>query len=158
MPDRFLKVPHIRQRAEADCLAACAAMLLEAVGFRANYHRLLRLLDISGIGTPTSRIQLLSRLHSDLTVIYQVGTIDDIFNFIDNGYPVAIFVDTIELPYWTTSTYHAVVVVGYSAQDFYLHDPAFSNTPQTVTHRDLQLAWDVLNSKLAVVQRKQKQG
>jgi ABC-type bacteriocin/lantibiotic exporter with double-glycine peptidase domain len=156
MPERFLRIPHIRQKAEADCLAAYAAMLLEAAGFRANYDRLLRLLGTSKIGTPSHRIELLSRLYSDLIVIYRAGGVEDIFDFIDSGYPVCVFVATLELPYWSESLLHAVVVVGYSDQDFYLHDPAFGNAPQTVTHGDLQLARDAFSSKLAVVQRKQQ--
>jgi hypothetical protein len=155
MPERFLRIPHIPQKADADCLAACAAMMIEAAGFRANYGNLLRLLGTSNLGTPNSRIQLLSRLHPDLIVVFREGGTEEIFHHIDRGYPVGVFVDTMELPYWSSSTYHAVVIVGYSDQDFYLHDPAFHNAPQIVTHGDLQLARDVFSSKLVVVQRGQ---
>jgi ABC-type bacteriocin/lantibiotic exporter with double-glycine peptidase domain len=156
MPERFLRIPHIQQKARSDCLAACAAMLLEAAGFRIDYNHLVRLLGTSDLGTPYSRIQLLSRIHSDIVVIYRTGQLEDVVHFIDEGYPIGIFVETNELPYWTRSSAHAVVVVGYSDQDFYLHDPAFRDAPQKVTHGDLQLAWDALEPTLAVVQRRQK--
>jgi hypothetical protein len=97
---------------------------------------------------------LLSKLDADIVLIYREGTLEDIFFFLDNGYAIGIFVDTEELPYWSSPGGHAVVVVGYSDQDFYLHDPAFGSGPQTVAHGDLQLAWQVFDSILAVVQRK----
>lgn len=156
MPERFLKIPHIRQKSNADCLVACAAMMLESAGFRADYNHILRLLGTSELGTPHSRIQLLSRIHSDLLLIYREGELEDIIRFLDNGYPIGIFVYTKELPYWTTAAGHAVVVVGYTEQVFYLHDPAFNDTPQAVTYGDLQLAWEAYDSFLAVVQRKHK--
>jgi hypothetical protein len=92
-----------------------------------------------------------------LLLIYREGDLDDlIYYYLDNGYPVGIFVYTKELPYWTRAAGHALVVVGYSDQFFYLHDPAFSSAPQAVTHGDLQLAWEVYDFFLAVVQRRQK--
>lgn len=156
MPVRFLNVPHIQQKADADCLVACAAMMLEFANFHIPYNRLLKLLGTTDLGTPYSRLQLLSRVHSDILITYRPGEFEDLIYFIDQGYPVGIFVDTEELPYWQTPATHAVVVIGYSEQDFYLHDPAFSKTPQAVSHGDLLLAWDAMNSILAVVQRKQK--
>src|SRR5688572_7637824 len=78
MPGRILKLSHILQRVEADCLVACALMLLEAAGFRARYENILRLLGTSEIGTPLSRIQLLSRISSNLIVIYREGELKDI--------------------------------------------------------------------------------
>src|SRR5215203_2377572 len=125
MPGRFLKVPHIQQRSRSDCLVACAAMLLEFSGFRFDYNRLRGLLGTTDLGTPYSLIRLLSRLHSDLILIYREGEIEDLFQFLDQGYPIGIFVATEELPYWNEIAAHAVVVAGYSDQDFYLHDPAF---------------------------------
>jgi hypothetical protein len=99
MPERFLKIPHIRQKSDTDCLVACAAMMLEAAGFHANYNQLLRLLGTSELGTPHSRIKLLSRIYADLLLIYREGGLEDIIRFLDNGYPVGIFVYTKELPY-----------------------------------------------------------
>lgn len=153
MPERFLEVSHIRQKSESDCLAACAAMLLAYVGFRIEYQRLLRLLEISEIGAPHSRIQRLLAIHKDVTLIYKQGTLDELLHFLEDGHPVIIFVDTAELPYWSLETGHAVVVVGYAEGIFYVNDPAFEAAPQSVSSEDLALAWDGYDHFLAVVKR-----
>jgi hypothetical protein len=41
MPERFLKIPYIGQKARTDCLVVCAAMMLEAAGFRSDYNQLV---------------------------------------------------------------------------------------------------------------------
>lgn len=155
MPERFLKIPHIHQRYETDCLVACAAMVLDAAGFRADYHQLMRLLGTTELGTPHSRVKQLARLHPEIVVIYEIGALEDIAQFLDNGYPVVVFVDTAELPYWNWATGHAVVIVGYSEQTFYLHDPEFT-APQSVSFGDLELARQFSDSHFLVVQRTQK--
>ncbi len=73
MPERFLKVPHIQQKSSADCLVACAAMMLEFVGFRADYAQISRVLGTSTLGTPHSHILRLSRIYSDLVVVSMDG-------------------------------------------------------------------------------------
>jgi hypothetical protein len=130
-------------------------MLLESAGFKADYRRLLRVLGTFIHGTPHSRIKRLSQINSDLLVIYQEGELGDLVNYLESGYPVGIFLNTKELPYWNRATGHAVVLVGYSNDIFYLHDPAFG-TPQAVSSGDLELAWEAYDFYFAVVQRKQK--
>ena len=44
MPKHLLPVPHHKQREGADCLAACAAMVLSYLGLSVAYERLLKLL------------------------------------------------------------------------------------------------------------------
>ena len=41
MPNILLPIPHQRQRTEADCLAACAAMALTHLGISIAYDQLL---------------------------------------------------------------------------------------------------------------------
>lgn len=156
MPAHFLRVPHIQQRSNADCLAACAAMLLEYVGLRVDYVRLVRVLGISELGTPYSRIRRLPSIDPNLSLRYEVGEIEEIIHYLDAGYPVGIFVEASELPYWSEPSGHAVVVVGYSDKNFLLNDPALSDAPQIVSYEDLHLAWQEYDFYLAVVQRKQK--
>jgi hypothetical protein len=129
-------------------------MLFEFAGFRFDYNRLRRLLGTTDLGTPYSRVQLLSRINSDLPLIYREGETKDLCHFIDQGYPIGIFVATTELPYWKEIAAHAVVVVGYSNQDFYLNDPTLRNAPQVISWGNLHLAWEPLDQFLVVVQRK----
>ncbi len=58
----LLSVPHQQQRREADCLAACAVMALEAVGRKINYARVARLLRVETHGTPFRNLRLLEQL------------------------------------------------------------------------------------------------
>src|SRR3954454_3170171 len=111
MPERFLRVPHIQQRSNADCLAACAAMLLEYVGFRADYARIVRVLGTSELGTPYSRIQRLPSIYPDVSLRYEIGEMEEIIGYLDAGYPAGVFVEASELPYWSEPSGHAVVVV-----------------------------------------------
>ena len=156
MPERFLKVPHIRQKSDADCLVACTAMLLEFAEFRADYTQLYRVLGTSELGTPHSRIQRLSQLYSDLLLTYRSGDLEDVVACLESGYPVALFVNAKDLPYWGETSGHAIVVVGYADQHFYINDPKFDIAPQIVTQGDIDLAWEAFDYFFAIVQRKPK--
>jgi ABC-type bacteriocin/lantibiotic exporter with double-glycine peptidase domain len=61
MPQRafvLLSVPHVQQRSESDCLAACVDMVLKYLDAPTNYQRLLRTLRIDEqAGTPFPNIQ-----------------------------------------------------------------------------------------------------
>lgn len=47
-----LPVPHLKQTQQADCLAACAAMVLAYLNQPTDYRRLLTLLGIGVHGAP----------------------------------------------------------------------------------------------------------
>jgi ABC-type bacteriocin/lantibiotic exporter with double-glycine peptidase domain len=151
---RFLKITHIQQRANSDCLVACAAMMLAAVDVDVDYNRLKNLLGVTNIGTPYSRLQRLESIQPDLHVTLQPGDLHDLFTAIDAGTPPVIFVYTGELPYWSSAVYHAVVLVGYTETEFFIHDPAFAYAPHTVTIGDLELVWIEDDSYVAVVQHR----
>ena len=150
----FLKIPHIRQKANSDCLVACAAMMLAAVNVKVDYHRLLTLLRFEDEGIPYSRLKLLTRIRSDLHIILQQGDLQHLLTAIDAGTPPAGFVFTGELPYWSEAVYHSVVLVGYTATEFLIHDPAFAHAPQVVAMSDLDLAWLEYDCYFAIVQRR----
>ena len=54
MKSVILSVPHIRQREDGECIAACAAMVLKYLNISASYEQLLRLLKIDWFGTARS--------------------------------------------------------------------------------------------------------
>lgn len=152
MPRRFLPVPHHPQRLESDCLAACASMVLTAAGVPANYEALLTALNVTPWGTPHRNLRQLEDRIAGIQVTYRQGVLADVFRAVDEGQPVILFVWTGDLPYWALKTWHAVVVVGYDENQFYLNDPAFDTAPQIVTHGDLELAWIAYDTYYAVIQ------
>lgn len=152
MPRRFLTVPHQPQRLESDCLAACAFMALAAIGVTADYDALLAVLDTRPWGTPHRNIRQLPDQIASIQVTYRQGILTDVFHALDAGQPVILFVWTGDLPYWAIETWHAVVVVGYDEEQFYLNDPAFLTAPQTVSHGDLELAWIAHDTYYALIE------
>lgn len=143
MPQRsfvFLSVPHVQQRSETDCLAACVDMVLKYLDAPTNYQRLIRTLRIDEeVGTPFPNIQRLNRL--GVTVVFRQGSIAQLYKFLQNGWPVIIPVKTKELPHWDADTDHAVVVVGMNEEDIYVNDPAFERAPIAIMRGDFDLAW-----------------
>lgn len=138
----FLKNPvaHFPQRADGDCLAACAAMALNYVDVRPSYRRLLRTLGTKrDAGTPFSNIRNLNKF--GVTVIYDVGTFAMLHQHIENDSLCIVSVDTGELPHWNYATPHAVVVVGVDNSFVYIHDPDLPSGPTIVSIGDFDLAW-----------------
>lgn len=150
MPRRLLNVPLRRMQREADCLAACAAMVLDRVGHPVAYPELLRLPGVSEFGAPAGR---LARLTSrGVAVEYGEGTWELLGTIIDDGQPVIVFVRTGELPYWQgVDTFHSVVIVGYDQMHVLVNDPYFGNAPQMVTRADFLLAWLEMSYRYAAI-------
>jgi ABC-type bacteriocin/lantibiotic exporter with double-glycine peptidase domain len=136
----LLPVPHIQQHNSGECLVACAAMLLNYLGISVSYDRLFRLLKVRPlIGTPSSNIREVRKLR--VNVIYQQGTLAELYTHLAHNQPCIAFVRSGELPYWTMDTDHAVVVVGIDDQSVYLNDPEFPHSPIQVSQGDFDLAW-----------------
>lgn len=135
-----LPVPHLKQEGEADCLAACAAMVLAYIGRPQPYDQLLKLLQIGPIGAPRRNITNLSRL--GLPVTYREATLTILAEtYLQAGTPVIVFVDTAELHYWSRAANHAVVVIGLDEYNVLVLDPAFPDSPITIPHEEFQLTW-----------------
>jgi ABC-type bacteriocin/lantibiotic exporter with double-glycine peptidase domain len=139
VPKRLLPVPHQQQQSDGDCLAACAAMVLNYLNSSIDYTELQRLLKIKPYGAPASNIRLLVQLN--LSVTYSVTDMTGIESMLEQGHPVIVFVRTSELPYWSYGTDHALLVVGYGEANIYVNDPNFTNAPIAVPRGDFELAW-----------------
>lgn len=100
---------------------------------------LLELLRIQPYGAPASNIRLLEKL--GLTVAYSETDLAGLEGMLEEGHPVIIFVRTGDLPYWTHSTDHALLVVGCDESSVYVNDPNRSEAPIAVPRGDLELAW-----------------
>lgn len=144
-PTDTLKVRHRQQLHEADCLAACAAMLLDLIWRPTSYERLLALLDVGSFGAPRRNVVRLTRLGVD--VIYREASLPILIEMLRAGTPVIAFVDTGELHYWKTTTNHAVLVIGEQGEFLVVNDPALPVGAQQIPKDEFELAW--LNSDYA---------
>jgi ABC-type bacteriocin/lantibiotic exporter with double-glycine peptidase domain len=152
MLGHLLNVPLHKMSQTADCLAACASMVLAYIDRSVTYADLLRLLEIGPFGTPARRITQLARW--DVDVEYDEGTLERLKAFLDNDQPVIVLVRTRELPYWHgLDAYHSVVVVGYDEDHIYVNDPYFDDAPKMVAIGDFVLAWLEMSYRYAVISR-----
>lgn len=138
----LLSLHHQRQQHEADCLVACAAMILAYLQIPIRYERLYRLLRAQPFGTPFHNIEFLKSLN--LSVVVEDGKLDKLHNYLELGLPILASIDTRDLPYWSgESTDHVVVVAGLDETKklVYLHDPFFPTGPVSVPVHKFELAW-----------------
>ena len=148
MPSLF--VSHLQQRQHSDCLAACAAMVLDYLQVLVKYPHLLSLLRVKAYGTSFSSLQNLEAL--DLSVHIDEGDIQQLRQYLDDGLPSIVFVDTGQLTsYWQEQTSHAVVIVGIEDDQIYLNDPELDSGPQSVPTDEFLLAWGEKDYLYAVV-------
>lgn len=153
MPKVLLPVSHLKQRSEGDCLAACAAMVLDHLGLTLSYPDLLELLKIRSYGAPASNIRLVAQL--GISVTYSVTDFAGLIQLLEQGVPVIVFLRTGDLPYWKYSTDHAVVVTGYDSDTHHLfvHDPYAIEAPIIVPQGDFELAWSERDYHYATITR-----
>jgi len=148
-----LPVSNRKQIQQADCLAACAAMVLAYLGEPVDYRRLLKLLDIEPFGAPRRNIVRLSQLNLD--IVYGEATLSVLLYTVSQGEPVIAFVDTGELSYWKIATNHAVVVVGFDGDYVLINDPAFDDAAKPVLTTEFELAWLNADYACAIIRRRQ---
>ncbi len=134
----LLSVSHLRQQKSADCLAACAAMVLEYLQVPVNYTQLLRILRVEYFGAFFRNLQHLESI--GVHVLLGEGNFDTLQKHLETGLPIIVPVVTKELPYWNVETHHAVVVVGMDDEIIYINDPYFEEL-QEVSLDDFHLAW-----------------
>ncbi len=134
-----LDVPLIQQSEDGECVAVCAAMVLDYLNIKIGYDQLLKLLGTQPFGTFASQLHKLETLN--LTVIYKRGTFEELYDHLTRNHPCIAFVMTGQLPYWTEDKSHAVVVVGLDDDFIYLNDPDVSKAPVQVSRGDFDLAW-----------------
>ena len=147
----ILPIQHILQKTQADCLAACAAMILTHLNKPVPYNQLLALLNIQWFGAPFNNILNLEK--AGVRVLCRQGSLDALEKHLANGEPVITAVFTGELPYTDEATNHAVVVVSLDAHYVYINDPAIIQAPVPVPKGDFDLARLERNEWYAVIKR-----
>lgn len=136
----FLEIEHVQQQNDGECLATCAAMVLNFIGRPIAYRRLVRILEITDVfGAPSFKIRKLEQY--GVRVIYKQGNFDILQKHLQAGQPCIVFVKTGELPYWNRALDHAVVLAGMDDAFVYLNDPSLPTAPTSVSRGDFDLAW-----------------
>ena len=146
----LLPISHQQQRQPAECLAACAVMLLDYWQRPTDYDTLLKVLQIGYAGAPFRNLHYLEALGA--SVFIEQGQLETLRSLLARKLPPIIFVSTQDLSYWDEVTQHAVVVAGIDETHVYLHDPAFSDAPKTVTIDEFMLAWLEMDEFYALIQ------
>jgi uncharacterized protein YvpB len=113
-------------------------MVLGYLGRHEPYEFLVKVVGTRWFGTPADNVLCLERI--DVTVTLTELSLTEIEAHLRAGRPVIAYVDTAELPYWSASADHAVVVVGVDEEWVYLNDPYFEDAPQSVSHIAFRLA------------------
>lgn len=135
----LLSVSHRQQQHEADCLASCAAMVLDYLQIPFRYERLLDLLRVRTVGARFSNLHQLQSL--GVSVLVEKGELELLRGYLDQGLPPIALVSTGQLSYWNESVSHAVVISGLENNEIYLNDPTFDDAPKKISVDEFMLAW-----------------
>lgn len=152
----LLPISHHQQQRQADCLAACAAMVLEYWQRPLPYPQLLKPLRIGPAGAPYHNLKYLAS--SNLSVQIQSGQLTDLKNCLDAQTPPIVFVNTGELSYWIETTGHALLVSGLDETHIALHDPAFVDAPKLISVAEFDLAWLEMDQFYAILKPTTRSG
>lgn len=148
----LLGIRHRRQQ-QADCLVACAAMVLDYLGIAVDESRLRRVLGTTEDGTPFPNIRRLEALGMSVSC----GKDGDLSIFernIEIGLPVVIGAKTLTWVHWAGEvTRHAVVVMGIDREHnvIYIHDPFFAEAPIAMELLRFETGWEELDRQYAVI-------
>ena len=150
---RLLPILHRKQRQQADCLAACAAMLLDYLQVSVKYQKLIKCIRIGYGGAPFRNLSYLETFGVSVQILQ--GEIETLREHVKQGIAPMVFVDTQELSYWNEGTNHAVVMVGIDENSVYINDPSFPDAPQVVSIDEFYLAWFAIDKHYAIITKKQ---
>ncbi len=144
-------IKHWPQRHEADCLVACAAMVLSYLGIQRDYRYLINLLETMAVGTPFSNLR---KLRSALGVHVTIDRDSSVSTFeavLDSGLPIIVAVDSDVSAIWPYYHHHAVVVVGYNDVAVFINNPAAGDAPQEVEMDTFLWAWSRRDYEYAII-------
>lgn len=151
MPINLLPVKHMPQEAKAGCLAAVASMYLDFLGISVSQSSLYRLFGTTQFGAV--RFELARAERYGVWVVFGKNDETALLRYLSARQSVIAFVMTDELPYWDEPTQHALLVIGYDEQTYFVNDPAFPNAPIPIPEGDLLLAWMEFDYAYAVISR-----
>lgn len=147
----LLPVSHRKQLQPSDCLAACAAMVLDYLGVPTNYEELLKLLRITSQGANLKNLVYLQSL--GVKVFIGKGEIETLRENLKRMVPPIAFVKTAELSYWDEANNHAIVIVGIEGNQMFVNDPAFADAPKRISIDEFMLAWIDMDQFYGVIEK-----
>ncbi|MCB0153391.1 MAG: C39 family peptidase [Anaerolineae bacterium] len=121
----LLPISHRPQRQQAECLAACAAMVPDYLNIHSSYDELLKALQIGPAGAPFRNLNFLQSF--GVSVLIEQGQIDSLRTYLQQNVPPIAFVATQELSYWVEATNHALVIAGIDDHSVCVNDPSFAD-------------------------------
>ena len=151
MRNALLSIPHHQQKQPADCLAACAAMVLDYLGVQVTYDNLQKLLKVEPYGASAYNLHYLTPL--GVMVDVDIRDLTLLKESIDSDIPVIALVKTGELSYWSQETNHVVVAVGYEEDRIFVNDPVFQSGPNLISAKEFELAWLGFDYLSAIITR-----
>lgn len=149
----LLGIKHRQQASEADCLAACAEVVLNYLGIRKAYIELLRLLETSNEGTFFPNLKRIETFGL-FVEINRWGEAELFEHYIGLGLPIIVGVKTLYWEHWDGYvTEHAVIVVGIDRDNdvIYINDPAFSEAPLKMSLVEFEIGWIERDRQYAVI-------
>lgn len=88
----LLPISHRPQHQQAECLAACAAMVLDYLNIQSSYDELLKTLQIGPAGAPFRNLYFLQPF--GVSVLIEQGQIDTLRAYLQQNVPPVVFVAT----------------------------------------------------------------
>ncbi len=140
-----------QQRRDYDCLIACCRMVLDYLGINKD-ERWLRIRLVVGDVTPFPNIQRLADELGMVSIIASWGEPATFKPYIEAGLPIIVAVDTDNFAYWPYVANHAVVVVGFTDNVIFVHDPNHRESPLEIDLDTFMLAWSRRDFQYAVIQ------
>ena len=123
---RPLQVPHHKQEQNNSCLPACVRMVMAFHGAEKSVMEIRRLLKTKLGGTNPLNVTHLREWNFEATVSF--SNLDELQNHLFQEQPAIALPWSGELSYWDSAVYldflHAVVIIGYDAENILINDPA----------------------------------
>lgn len=137
----FIEIPHHPQSLDYTCLPACVRMIAHYHGIILSEMEIAHLLETDETGTRFQAIHRLSTLGFDVEVT--TGIMSDIKKWLDANLPCIVRIKTTHLPRYPLPPWvpHAVVVVGITEAQVFIHDPAQNDAPDAIPIKAFQSAW-----------------
>lgn len=149
MPNVLLPVPHYKQSRDGYCLPVCLQMVLAYLGDERSEAKLAQFLGTKKYGTPLRKAE---RLREDGYIVQVCGLNQkELETYLNEGLPIIVRLWTDMLDYWSVTTSHVVVVVGYNDTSVLVNDPAFDTAPQSVLWDGFLAAWAEYDETAVVI-------
>ena len=140
----LLPVPHYPQEQKTTCLPASFRMVLSYLGIELDELSLSRLFKTHAGGTPTDNFASLEI--PGINIVAEYIDADLVRKYIQQDHPIVVYLYTEPLPYWKIPSAHAVVMIGYEGNRFFVNDPMFLDAPKEIDAETFLEAWDMFNN------------